>query len=170
MLQGEKTRIRAVDYDDLLLLLQWREDPEISFFLGEELPISREMQKKWFEKTITDSGKKKFIIETFDNEMIGLLGIMNIDIKNRHCECGITLGVKEFRGRGYASDALSVVIKFLFDEWDINRIYAKIFDYNKKSIHFFTSLGFNEDGRIKDYIYTRGEYHDMIIMSLKKAD
>lgn len=170
MLVGKKTIIRAINPDDLTYLLKWREDPEISSLLGNELPISFEMQKKWYEKTIGDSTKKKFIIETTDKKIIGMIGIMSIDLKNRHCECGITIGEKENWGQGLALDALSVVIKFLFEEWNIQRIYAKIFDYNDRSIRLFTSLGFQLEGKMSDYIFTRGKFHDLCILSLKKDD
>ena len=95
---------------------------------------------------------------------------MNIDMKNRHCECGITIGEKDCWGQGLASDALSVIIKFLFEEWDINRIYANVFEYNERSLKLFFSLGFQEDGRLKDYIFTHGRYYDSCLLSLKRVD
>jgi len=170
MLIGEKTIIRAMNLDDIKYLLEWREDPEISFFLGKELPISIEMQKRWYEKTLNDNSKKKFIIETNDHKVIGMLGIMDIDLKNRHCECGITIGVKEYWGQGFAVDTLKVIITFLFKEWNMNRIYAKIFEYNEKSMNLFKSLDFQVDGKMKDFIYTDGKFYDMFVLSIKKGD
>ena len=170
MLVGNKTIIRAMNLDDIELLLKWKEDPEISFLLGRELPISIENQKIWYEKTINDNKKRKFIIETENGKIIGLIGIMNIDLKNRHCECGITIGEKEYWGKGLAKEALNVLIKFLFVEWNMNRIYAKINDYNEKSINLFQSLGFQVDGKMKDFIFTENKFYDLIILSLKRRD
>jgi len=169
MLIGDKTVIRAIELDDINLLLKWREDPEISFLLGREFPLSTEMQKKWYERTLNNSSKRKFIVETKDKISIGMLGIMDIDLKNRHCECGITIGEKNYWGQGFASDALSVIIKYLFEELGMNRIYAKIYEYNQKSLKLFNSLGFQIDGEIKDFIYTDGKYYNMFILSLKKG-
>ena len=170
MLIGEKSIIRAVNLEDIKYLLDWREDPEISFLLGRDLPISFENQKRWYEKTFNDDSKKKFIIETKDKKIIGMIGIMNIDFKNRHCECGITIGDKEYWGEGFAVDSLNIIIKFLLEEWNMNRIYTRIYEYNEKSLNLFKSLGFVFDGKLKDFIFTDNKFYDMFILSLKKVN
>ena len=63
--------------------------------------------------------------------------------KEGHGEVSIYIGEEEWQEKGYASDALQLLLKYRFCELRLHRIYAIIFEYNEASIKFFEKMGLN---------------------------
>jgi len=49
---------------------------------------------------------------------------------------------KPYWGKGYATEAVRLLIKFAFEELDLLRIYAKIYEYNIGSMKVLEKTGF----------------------------
>lgn len=159
--------IRGISEEDKDILFRWRDDDNISYYLGRELPLSNINHTEWFHSMIHDKSKYKLVICVKENP-VGLIGIKDIDQTHKHCEIGITIGEKNFQGKKIAKKSCAKIIEFLFKEWNMNVIYAKIFDYNEKSINLFKSLNFEYSGCYVDYIFTNGKYSNMLIYFLNR--
>lgn len=72
--------------------------------------------------------------------------------------------------RGYGSDALKVLNKFIFEEVNMNKIKLSAFSFNHRAIACYKKVGFQEEGRLKKEIYRNGKYHDEIVMAIFKED
>lgn len=67
-----------------------------------------------------------FVIETLaDNKYIGGCGVNEIDWKNSKVVLGIFIGDKEYWNKGYGTDAMKVLTKFIFEQMNINKIKQK---------------------------------------------
>ena len=53
------------------------------------------------------------------NKLIGQCGLNNISWINRSAEFSIIIGYSEFRGYGYGSDAIRILIKYGFEELNL---------------------------------------------------
>ena len=80
------------------------------------------------------------------------------------------IGDKDYWGKGYGSDALKVLIRFIFEEVNIYKIKLNVFSFNKRAISCYKKLGFKEEGILKDELYRNGKYFDIIPMALFKED
>lgn len=69
-------------------------------------------------------------------------------------------------GHGYALDATRTIIDFGFTTLGLHRISGAIGPDNTASIALVTRLGFTEEGRLRDHVFTNGAWRDSILYSL----
>ncbi|KAA0549938.1 GNAT family N-acetyltransferase [Bacillus sp. BGMRC 2118] len=103
------------------------------------------------------------------DELIGSIGFHNISKNNARVEVGYEITRKEWN-KGYATEALKAVINFLFNDACFNRIGATIRPENEASKQLVRKLGFQEEGTLQDYQFTRGNFHDLMMFSLLKKN
>ena len=80
------------------------------------------------------------------------------------------LGDKDYWGRDYGSDALKVLIKFIFEEVNMDKIKLGVFSFNARAIACYKKIGFIEEGILKKELYRNGKYNDITLMALFKED
>ncbi|MCL1125038.1 GNAT family N-acetyltransferase [Shewanella surugensis] len=74
---------------------------------------------------------------------------------------------------GYATEALTEVIDFLFSQNSmhrVNRIEAYVMQGNLASETILNKLGFTMEGILREHSYWKGEYHDLSLYALLKKD
>lgn len=103
------------------------------------------------------------------NELIGMCALSNIDLTNKKAELGYWLG-KMYWGKGYATEALNLMLGFGFDKLDLNKIYAKVLSYNERSIKLLSSLKFSKEGINRQDIFHMGKFFDDISFGLLKKE
>ena len=69
---------------------------------------------------------------------------------------------------GFASEALSILIKYTFSFLDLHQLYANITADNSNSISLFTKHNFEKVGVKKDWILSNGKFKDEILFQLIK--
>lgn len=104
-----------------------------------------------------------------DNEYIGGCGINHVDWKNSRAEVGIFLG-KPFWNKVYGTDAMRVLVNFIFNEMNLNKISLNVYSFNERAIRSYEKVGFKVEGVLKQHIYREGHYHDEIIMAILKSE
>jgi len=67
-------------------------------------------------------------------------------------------------------EALSSIVDHAYDRWDINRIQATTDLDNHASIGLLRSLGFIEEGIMRQWGYWKDAFHDIRLFSLIKAE
>ena len=98
MILGHKTRLRAIEREDLLTFVRWFNDPEVRRYLEMYLPMSKAEEEAWFEAYLKDDTSRNFAIETEEGELIGTIGLDDLDWKNRSACLGIVIAEKEYWG------------------------------------------------------------------------
>jgi RimJ/RimL family protein N-acetyltransferase len=89
------------------------------------------------------------------------------DVYKCSAELGYWVGEKYWR-RGIATEAVNRMTGFLFENFDINRIFARVFDWNQSSIKVLEKNGFFLEGRLKNHVYKDGLFTDELIFGLLK--
>jgi len=172
MIEGKMVRIRAVEQTDLDEIMKWVNDPEVIDNLLMRYPISRYLEEKWLEKALdtSDMRNKAFSIETKDGIYLGGIGLHKINWENRNAEVGIVIGKKEHWGKGYGTDAMLAILEFAFNHMNLHRVYLEVYDFNVRGIKSYEKCGFKKEGALRDDRYSRGKYHDTIIMGILKEE
>src|SRR5207244_3399093 len=104
-----KIHLRAFEKEDIDSIIKLVNDETVTQYLSDTLiyPISRADEVKWLESvSMTNHREKVFAIETLNEELIGSVGLHNINWVERKAELGIMIGEKEFWGKGYGSEAV----------------------------------------------------------------
>ncbi|MBM7561342.1 GNAT family N-acetyltransferase [Fusibacter tunisiensis] len=174
MLDGKKVRLRAYHKEDLETVVTLINDPDVKKLLtpGIPFPYTLEDENKWYESISGNStGLYNFAIETLEDSVyLGGCGINSIDWKNSVAVIGIFIGRKDYWGKGFGTDAMEVLIDFIFDQMNIRKIRLNVFEFNVRAYKSYLKCGFKVEGTLKAEIFRDGRYYDEYIMGLFRDD
>ncbi len=174
MLTGKKVRLRAYRREDLPLALEYINEPEVKAYLkiGIPLPMKPEEEEKWYEGlSVAKPESFSFAIETLDEpRYIGGCGLNKIDWKNRVAQVGIFIGPELYRGQGYGTDAMKVLLKFIFDQMNMNKVRLEVFSFNARAIKSYQKCGFVKEGVMRQELFRDGQYYDIVAMGILRDE
>lgn len=169
MLNGDRVRLRAIGQADYPLLARWLNDPEIMYFWGRpgNTQSLAEIAREEDEKALRSSSKK-FIIETLGDEpaVIGQIDYYDLDWPYRSAWTSIMIGDPQYLGGGYGTDAMHVLLRYLFADLGLHRISLTVHADNVRAQRSYAKNGFVEEGRLRDWQFFDGRWHDGIMMSV----
>lgn len=110
-----------------------------------------------------------YIKENGKQNIAGQLTLSDYNPRNRSMELGYSL-LPPYRRKGCMSRALKLVLKHLFMECTVNKLYAQTGSFNAPSIALLESLGFHCDGRLRQHHELNGTLYDDYIYSLICSD
>lgn len=171
IIKYEDIILRAIEEEDLELLKDMMNDPEIENMTGGySYPVSTFQQKKWFEAQAYKN-ELRLIIDTKEHGSIGIVMITDIDWKNSIAQFHSKISnTKNLRGQGYGTKATQALIKYAFEQLNIHCIYSHIIEYNIASQRVKEKCGFKKDGVLRKRIYKNNKYHDVIVWSILKEE
>lgn len=174
MYKGKLVKLREYRKEDIPMVLNYINDSEIKKYLtpGIPYPYTLEDEYKWFESQTANSNTTyNFAIESLeDGKYIGGCGINSVDWKNSIVVVGIFIGEKNYWGKGYGTDALRVLINFIFNQMNIRKVTLNVYSFNHRAIKSYEKIGFKTEGVLRKQIFKNGEFHDEIIMGLFKEE
>ena len=103
------------------------------------------------------------------NEMIGRLGLYNIDLANKSASIGYWLD-KEWRGKGIITRCCKAVIAEGFTRLHLNRIEIRAATGNYKSQAIPERLGFKKEGIIRQGEFVNNDFIDLYVYSILKEE
>jgi RimJ/RimL family protein N-acetyltransferase len=169
LLEGKNINLRIMEKDDLPLFVEWVNKPEV---FGEYNPL-HQMSKTEAEKMLENpSDLKPFFIEKKDGGKIGLIfhfHVLHMGTGTRQLEIGYSLLPSE-RGKGYCTEAISILMDYLFLSKDIVRIQARANKHNAASKRVLEKVGFTEEGTMRKSSFSRGKWVDMVVYSILREE
>ena len=119
---------------------------------------------------LNDSSQINFEIRDLkSDQLIGHCGLYYIDWIHRHAEFGIYVGDLDFRSGGYGSDALRALLKYGFNDINLNKIWCEVFS-NNTALEVYKHIGFKYEGKLRDHYYNEGKYWDSHMLSMLKKE
>lgn len=164
-IKGKNLIIREYDSKtDQKFTDQWFED-EISrlFLLSTNSARIHNLETMLYEDHNTFA-----TITLKDNTPIGLLALLNIDMRNKKGEMRKLIGDVEHRGKGFAKEASILWINYCSQVLGLNKIYINTIDTNIKNISLNRQLGFQIEGLLKKECVIEGIEHDVLRMAYFK--
>ena len=161
---------RPIDENDLEILRINRNDSETLLFLGSVDLVSSEQQKEWWKSLSRSKTQLWFCVfeEKYAN-VVGVLRFQNIDYINKCCEIGADI-FPEFRGRGLGIDVYEMALEYLFCHFNINTVYLRVAEFNKRGIDLYKKIGFKETGYIPESIFRDNKYWQTKFFSFIRSD
>jgi len=177
---GELIQLRALEPADLKRLYRWENDPTIWSVSGTLVPFSRFILEEFVNQAHQDIYTNKQLrlmidlkyLDEDDHESdgevqcIGCVDVFDFDPKNKRAGVGILIADKADRGKGFATEALHLVINYGFDILDLHQIYSNVRVDNESSLALFKKLGFEVTGLKQDWIYDYSRFYDEYTMQL----
>ncbi len=148
-------------------------DPEVTRYMNIETFTSVEEAITMIDLLNKLEAKKQAnrytIMMGKSEEIIGSCGFNYLDYDNEKAEVGYDLG-KEYWGRGLASEVVTMMLKYGFQELHLNRIEAKVAPANVRSIRLLERLGFSYEGLLRQSEKTKEGFIDVRLYSMLKED
>ena len=154
-------RLRQIEEEDLPQLRDWRNSDWLRPYVREYRLLNMVNQHEWFQYISTSRDVEMYGI-AWENRLIGVCGLTNINWVNRTAEISIYVA-PDMRGQGLATQALQGLDKKGFDEFGLNRLWAEIYDFNGESVHLFERCGYEFEGRMRQHVFKDGQFHDSLL-------
>ena len=141
-----RVRLRAKRLSDAPRDYEWQADPEIAALDARE-PVG--LSYSLFEASYLDtilSSRLVLAVETLDGEHIGNCNLYDSLLLPGETEMGIVTG-KEYWGKGYGSEAISLFRDYALGVVKLPRLFAKSLASNRRAIRAFEKAGFELDFR-----------------------
>jgi RimJ/RimL family protein N-acetyltransferase len=170
----KRVYLRALELSDSILINKWRSSLFTTKYLsGNFYYVSHEREKKSIENKILDDSHHIYLsiclIE--GDSMIGYVQINNIDLRNLKAEWGGTLiGERDFLGKGYGEEASKLLLRFLFDQYPINKCYAFCLAEHPTTPKLFQKLGLKKEGILRQEIFKDGVFKDLLLYSILRTE
>ncbi|WP_027633109.1 GNAT family N-acetyltransferase [Clostridium hydrogeniformans] len=169
MLKGDKVLLKSIERRDIHVFYDIWCDEEVRKYDASSLLLpSKDFLLENFSKFV--SGSKKYL--SIINEKDVLIGYITYeesgDLTGTYT-FGITIG-KNFWGRGYGTDAIKTLLKYLFLSKAAHRAELEVVEFNERAIKCYKNCGFKEEGRKRKRYFSAGVYSDVIIMGIIKEE
>lgn len=169
MFFGTKIKLRAIEPSDIDLLHKWENDRSIWSVSNTVTPFSRQEIEEYITSIrdiYADKQLRLMICLATNNKSIGCIDLFDFDKNNLKAGVGILIAESSQRQKGYASEALELLIKYCFTILNLHQLYCNIPVDNEASLKLFKKYGFQEIGIKKDWIRTGKKWVDEYIFQL----
>ena len=144
-IKGRIATIRSKRVSDAWNEYVWRSNPRLAA-LDAAAPLNLQyMDFERFYREDLRKGKRRslrFSIEDENGNHIGNCMCYDYDARLKQAEFGIMIGDSEYWGRGYGSDAIKIVLEYVFTSTKIRRLYLNTLTSNKRAQRAFEHAGF----------------------------
>src|SRR3990172_8218026 len=174
LFEGLDIRFGPIDHEkDPEIEARWTHDSSIMRMMdvAPARPLSAALVKKQYEKLEKQIEEDKniyyFAIRAReDDRLIGRAVIAWIEWANGHGFIGLGIWAAEDRGKGYGSQALSMLLRFAFAELNLFRLSAIVQEYNTVAINLLKKHGFVEEVRRRQSLERDGRRWDLLVFGL----
>ena len=160
--------LRKPEPHDAPALYQFKNDADVVAALGGfSTGYALADIERWIEFHRTKDDEVLWTIAArSDDKCIGHAGLYNIDYRIRKAEFAILIGDSAWRGKGLGKSVSEAVIRFGFDELNLRRIELTLIAGNQAALSLYQSLGFEQEGVMRDAQFRGGKYCDVLMMAL----
>lgn len=165
-LQGEMIVLRPVRTDDATAMWDMLADPEGNRLTGTTAVFTRAQVDAWCESREAAEGRYDFAVTALgDDEYRGEIVLNDIDEAVR--SAGLRLAMRPvYRGRGYGTEAIELVLGFAFDGLGLHRVELEALSINTRAMSLYENIGFRLEGRRRDAYRDGDGWCDAVVMSM----
>jgi RimJ/RimL family protein N-acetyltransferase len=146
VLRGRCVSLRSPRESDVEAAYAWDRDPELAAWNGRSpISVSLSAARRDYLSRWEDPSVKTFMMEAGEpQEPIGMVTLY--DFRNGGCELGIKIGAEDLRGKGYASEAVELLLDYAFDTLGLEVVRGSTLSHNERMRRVFEKNGFEQVG------------------------
>ena len=164
--------IRDSIFSDCQLFTEWETSPEVAdFFTMDDDRDYESVVKEYIDCDRKDAFLQMTLTLKPNEGPIGRLVISNINERNDSLKIArIYIANPEHRGKGYGTEAMKKVLEYVFLNLHMERVTITILPKSKTAEYFFDSLGFKDEGILRNAGKKNGRYFDLQLKSMIRAE
>lgn len=170
-MKSENLQLRALEPSDVDLLYKWENDPSIWHLSNTLAPFSRFALEQYVLNTSDDiftARQLRLMIDIHQEspvKTIGCIDLFDFDPANLRAGIGVMI-IEEERGKGYAGEALDLVIDYAFNLLRLHQLYSNVTAANTASLELFKKKQFSVIGVKKEWLRSGNAWADEYILQL----
>jgi len=170
-LESKRIKLRALEPADVELLYKWENNTSLWHVSNTLTPFSKYILKKYIENShldIFEAKQLRLIIDVIENTpfSVGAIDLFDFDAYNKRAGLGILINDINYRKKGYASEALKLIIDYAFNYLKLHQLYCNISIDNATSINLFEGHGFVKTGEKIDWLNDGKKWKNEAIFQL----
>ena len=160
--------ILRTDEEAIKAYTKWINDESINMYVCKNQQLCQyNIEADWVEQKTLDNEYIFNIVEKTHNRLLVGLCDINFNFKFGRCaSLGILIGEEEGRNKGYGTEAISMLIKYCFEELNMHRVGISVIADNERALRCYKKCGFIECGTKHDMCYYKGKWHDVIDLEI----
>lgn len=159
--EGERIYFRPLESDDIPLVQRWINDPAVRRTLLHRPPLNQHREREWIESQGRNEQDYTFgLVRKEADRLIGCCGLHRVNPVNRSATLGISIGETSCHNRGFGTEAVRLLLRFGFEELNLNRIQLSVLANNPRGIRAYQKAGFVQEGCLRQAVYRDGRYED----------
>ena len=169
ILEGDRIYLSPRNSDDVEKFTEWLNDFQVTDYTQR----SANVMTLQAESEYLNNSKEEYamvIVTKDEDKMIGTVSIEQINFINRTGTLGIFIGDKDYRDRGYGTEAIKLILEYAFQYINLNNVMLTVMSYNDRAKRCYEKCGFKEFGRRHQSVYMDGKYYDTIYMEVLKEN
>jgi RimJ/RimL family protein N-acetyltransferase len=169
LLCGERVRLAALDEADIDIMASWYQNGEFMRLYGPYPVRPKDRALLAEEIRITSEGQDAFhfaVRRLIDGALIGVASVVEISWPQRNGWLTIGIGDPVDRGRGFGTEAMRLLVDYVFRELNFHRLQVAVLSYNTPAIALYRRLGFLREGVWREYVRRDGAWHDMVLFGM----
>jgi UDP-4-amino-4,6-dideoxy-N-acetyl-beta-L-altrosamine N-acetyltransferase len=148
-----------------LSVLEMRNHVEIRTWMNSSDPIAFEEHTAFTDRLLHDQTKLYYLVSDRRKRDLGVISLVNIDLRNRHAYLGIYRNPDRLV-HGAGSLCMRVLLYHSFETIKLHALYLQVIATNKRAIGFYKRFGFETEGSLREYVYRDGTWTDMVVMRM----
>jgi len=168
-LKGKHINLRALEPEDLEFLFETENNESFWEVSNTHIPFSKFILKQYLENAHLDIFEAKqlrlIIEESKTKEAVGMIDLFDFEPFHKRAGIGVLVS-KQLQGKGFASEAIELLINYAFKHLALHQLFANITTDNINSIALFQKHNFITCGTKEDWIFSNGIYKDEILLQL----
>lgn len=172
IIEMARIRARPLEADDAEFILELRNDESISCVppsCAMEHPISPERVRIWIKAVSGLKSEMHMVLVKKRGGNFGLASVTDMDLVNRSACIGLLIQDRDWRG-GYGTEAIRGVTEFLFQRYNLHRIWARAGGESELAMSGLVDAGFEVEGTLRQDHYSGGGWRDTRLLSVLSED
>ncbi|TKH42097.1 GNAT family N-acetyltransferase [Paenibacillus terrae] len=163
---GDRIKLAAVREEDAETMFKWGEDADYLRNVDTDLALPYTLKQMESEGS-PSSNEVYFRLRTLEDDvLIGFVAIHGIEWNNRIGQLAVGIGNGDYRGKGYGTEAVRLILRYAFYELNLNRVGLDVIEYNEQAIRTYEKVGFQLEGRVRSAVLRDGNSYDRIMMGM----
>ena len=162
--KNENITLRVAEPYDADVIFRWENDMEIWRVSDTIVPFSKHQIEQFLlnnNDLVSEKQLRMMIDDNLSGDTVGCIDIYDYDEFNERAGIGIMID-KDHRGKGYAKQAITLLLDYCFNTLLLNQLYALVMASSTESILLFESLGFERCGVRKQWCKTASGFVDQV--------
>lgn len=147
------------------LVRRWRNHDAVKKQMFSEHEISPEEHSQFIAGLSTDNKNFYWLVKGGEGEYPGVIYLNRIDLTNRNAFLGIYAN-QDRKPSGAGSLLMDCLKSIAFGRWKLHTLKLEVLETNVRALDFYAKSGFAEEGRLREFVFREGRWHDVIIMGI----